>query len=37
MKIGFVESVHVQWTTIFLEAAYKKKKEKKTYATNISI
>ena len=35
MKMGFVDCVLVQW--FFLNAAYKKKKKKKAYATNISI
>ena len=33
--MGFVDCVLVQ--LFFLNAAYKKKKEKKAYATNISI
>ena len=35
LKMGFVDCVLVQ--LFFLNAAYKKKKKKKAYATNISI
>ena len=35
MKMGFVDCVLLQW--FFLNAAYKKKKKQKAYATNISI
>ena len=34
MKMGFVDCVLVQ--SFFLNAAYKKRKKKKAYATNIS-